>query len=162
MCSEWAQHFLWIRFRRADDTDACAHRLITGLLPEQHWMVAAERRVRSEGCPTRRISHGSRTRMLSYMHPHTRMTTSKQTVSENFQLYIWRGGDIEILTRSKNRHHAGANCGLTVLKWLARRWRGSLCHANPALSDAILLCVIPVSGIPTYWACCLIRSSWGK
>lgn len=65
-------------------------------------------------------------------------------------------------TRSKNRHHAGANCGLTVLKWLARRWRVSLCHANPALSDAILPCVIPASGIPTHWACCVIRSSWGS
>lgn len=65
-------------------------------------------------------------------------------------------------SRSKSRHDAGANCGLTVvLKWLARRWRVSLCHANPALSDAILLCVIPASGIPTNWACCVIRSSWG-
>lgn len=59
-------------------------------------MVAAERRVRSEGCQTQRISHGSRIRILFCMHPQKRMTASKQTYSENFQLYIWREGDIEI------------------------------------------------------------------
>ena len=94
--SDWAQRVCWIRLWRTDDTDASAHRLIIGLLPEQHWMVAAERRVRSEGCQTRRISHGSRTRMLFYMYPHKRMTTSKQTCTENFQFYIWRGAVIEI------------------------------------------------------------------
>lgn len=94
MCSDCAQHIFWIRFRSADDTDA--HRLITGLLPEQHWMVAAERRVRSDCCQNRRISHGSRTRMLFYLYPHKRMTASKQPYTENFQLYLWRGGVIEI------------------------------------------------------------------
>lgn len=59
-------------------------------------MVAAERRVRSKGGQTRRISHGSRTRMHFYMYPHERMTTSKQTYTENFQLCIWRGGVIDI------------------------------------------------------------------
>lgn len=59
-------------------------------------MVAAERRVRSEGGQTRRISHGSRNRMLFYMCSHKRMTASKQTYTENFQLYIWRGGVIDI------------------------------------------------------------------
>lgn len=94
MCSNCAQHIFWIRFRSADDTDA--HRLITGLSPEQHWMVAADRRVRIEGCQNRRISHGSRTRMLFYLYSYKRMTASKQTYTENFQLYLWRGGVIEI------------------------------------------------------------------
>lgn len=51
MCSKWAQHVFWIRFRCADDTDARAHRLITGLLPEQHRIVAAERRMRGSSNP---------------------------------------------------------------------------------------------------------------
>lgn len=105
--------------------------------------------------------------MLFSVYPHERMTTSKQTYTENFQLSVWRGGVIEISSPSfspdsRKRHHAGANCGLTLLIWLAGRWRVSLCHDNPALSDAILLCAIPASGIPTYWACCVIRSSWGS
>lgn len=65
--------------------------LITGLLPEQHWMVAAEKRVRSDCCPNRRISHGSQTRMRFYLYPHKRMTASEQTYSENFELCLWRG-----------------------------------------------------------------------
>lgn len=64
-------------------------------LPGQHWMVAAERRVRSEGCQTRRISHGSRTRMLFYVYPHKRMTTSKPSYTENVHFCIWRGAVIE-------------------------------------------------------------------
>lgn len=94
MCSYCAQHIFWIRFRSADDT--YAQRLITGLSPEQHWMVAADRRVRIEGCQNRRISHGSRTRMFFYLYSYKRMTASKQTYTENFQLYLWRGGVIEI------------------------------------------------------------------
>lgn len=101
--------------------------LITGLLPEQHWMVAAEKRVRSDCCPNRRISHGSQTRMRFYLYPHKRMTASEQTYSENFELCLWRG--ILFLcvffffkiTRSKSsrHHHAGANCGLRFFFLLA-------------------------------------------
>lgn len=54
-------------------------------------MVAAEKRVRSDCCPNRRISHGSQTRMRFYLYPHKRMTASEQTYSENFELCLWRG-----------------------------------------------------------------------
>lgn len=162
MCKDRAQPLSRIRFRSADDTDA--HRMITGLLAEQYWMVAAERRVRSEVIQNRRICHGSRTRMLFYLYPHKRMTASEQTYSENFELCLWRGGVIEIFlkTQSENRHHAGAACGLTLLTSHAWSWRVSLCHANPALSDVFSHCVIPPPGIPTKWACCVITSSWGS
>lgn len=162
MFRDRAQGISRICFRSADDTDA--HRMITGLLAEQYWMVAAERRVRTEVIQNRRICHGSRTRMLFYLYPHKRMTASEQTYSENFELCLWRGGVIEIFlkTQSENRHHAGAACGLTLPTSHAWSWRVSLCHANPALSDVVLHCVIPPPGIPTKWACCVIRSSWGS
>lgn len=112
VCSSRAQHIFWIRFRRADDTDARAHRAITGLLPEQHWIVAAERRMRSEARQTQWISHGSRTRMLFSVHPHERMTTSKQTYTENFQLSVWRGGVIEIFFPTRFKKQTSCRCKL--------------------------------------------------
>lgn len=161
MCSKWAQHIFWIRFRRADDSAACAHRLITGLLPAQRCVVAAERLLRSGGYRTRRISYGWRTREIICMSPYKRMTACKQTCIENFQLYDWRGGVfIEILPGPREDLMQVQTVACMSLKWHARRsWCGSLSHANPAFSDAVFLCVIPLSGIPTYWACCVIRSS---
>lgn len=41
--------------------------------------------------------------MLFYLYPHKRMTASKQTYTENFQLYLWRGGVIEIFFCVKTR-----------------------------------------------------------
>lgn len=110
MCRDRAQHISRIRFRSADDTDA--HRMITGLLAEQYWMVAAERRVRSEVIQNRRICHGSRTRMLFYLYPHKRMTASEQTYSENFELCLWRGGVIEIFFKNPVREQTSCRCSL--------------------------------------------------
>lgn len=169
MCSKWAQHIFLnpvpaCRRHRC----LCAHRLITGLLPEQHWMVAADRRVRSEGGQNPGgflTAHGLEWSSICF--PINGWQPPNKPILKTFSSTFDAGVLLRFFIffnqpRSKSRHHAGANCGLTLLKWLARCWRVSLCHASPALSDAILLCVIPASGLPTYWACCVIRSSWGS
>lgn len=160
MWSFCAQHIFRIHFRSADDTDA--HRLITRLSAEHYWM----RRVRSEGCQIQRISHGSGTRMLYHLYPTNGWQLWTNLYRKLWALHLTRRCLNSFFFRGKtkqsnNGRDAGAAYGLTVLKWQARSWRDSLCHANPALSDAILLCVIPAPGIPTNWACCIIRSWWG-
>ena len=166
MCGKWTQRSLWIRFRRADDTDACAHRAIPGLLTRtalngSSWETGAERGAAEPGgFPTDRtcssvclLTHG----WQPANKPLLKTFSSASDAGVLLTFWFWNNR-----LQPQRRRHAGASRGLTLLKWLARCWRGSSCHANPALSDAILLCVIPVSGIPTYWACGVSRSSRGR
>lgn len=168
MWSFCAQHIFRIHFRSADDTDA--HRLITRLSAEQYWMVAAERRSAERGLPFQRnISRGLECSTICILTNGWQLWTNLYwklwalpLTRRCLNRFFFQGKKkIQQTTQSNNGHDAGATYGLTVLKWHARNWRDSLCHANPALSDAILLCVIPAPGIPTNWACCIIRSSWG-
>lgn len=71
MCSHWAQHIFLNPVPTCRRHRRCAHRLITGLLPGQHWMVAAERRVRSEGCDPEDFSRLADYNALLYVSPQT-------------------------------------------------------------------------------------------
>lgn len=56
-----------------------------------------------------------------------------------------------------------ANCGLTLLMWLGRADAFRRAMPTPHCPMPFYSALYhPASGIPTNWACCVIRSSWGS
>lgn len=107
--------------------------------------------------------------MRFYLYPHKRMTASEQTNSENFQLCFWRGIPYRTSkSRSSHHHHPPPHAGgklwanaADVTRERADAFRRAMPtpHCPMPFYSALYH---PASGIPTNWACCVIRSSWGS
>lgn len=104
--------------------------------------------------------------MRFYLYPHKRMTASEQPNSENFQLCFWRGISYRTSkSRSSHQHHhAGGKLwanAADVIRERADAFRRAMPtpHCPMPFYSALYH---PASGIPTNWACCVIRSSWGS